>query len=113
MEKEKNKLLIWIKKHKLELIIAGISVTTIIAVILGAKNYEVLEEMRASLKKSPERASKEIPSVSVSQVPKIMFIPNTPVTDTTHQELLAYKVRAIDMVNGDDDYDDDFVQEWL
>ena len=92
MEKEKNKLLIWVKKHKLELIIAGISVTAIIAVILGVKNYEALEEMRASLKKLVEKTSKEIPSVSVPQVPEMVLIPDTAVTDTTHQEQPVYDV---------------------
>lgn len=93
MENEKNKLLIWVKKHKLELIIAGISVTAIIAVILGVKNYEALEEMWASLKKLVEKTSKEIPSVSVPQVPEIVLIPDTAVTDTTHQEQPVYDVR--------------------
>lgn len=93
MEKEKNKLLIWVKKHKLELIIAGISVTAIIAVILGVKNYEALEEMRASLKKLVEKTSKEISSVSMPQVPEMVLISDTAVTNTTHQAQLVYDVR--------------------
>ena len=93
MEKEKKTFIIWVKKHKLELIIAGISVTAIIAVILGVKNYKALEEMQASLKKLVENTSKENPSVSVSQVPEMVLIPDTAVTHTTHQEQIVYDVR--------------------
>ena len=35
---EQKSLLAWIKKHRKDLIIAGISVTTIIFVVLGIKN---------------------------------------------------------------------------
>lgn len=44
MEKEKKSLVNWIKEHKTQLIIAGVSITAIIAVILGLKNREAIEE---------------------------------------------------------------------
>lgn len=58
MEKKKN-LIKWIKTHKRELIISGISITALIALVLGANNGEFLNEIWESLlkkiSKSPEK----------------------------------------------------------
>ena len=52
MKKEKKKIVDWIKEHKTELIIAGVSVSALVMLILGIKNKETLEEFWSSLKKS-------------------------------------------------------------
>ena len=61
MEEKKKIFVTWVKKHKTELIIAGISVVAIIAVILRAKNNETLEEVWASLKKKGGKRAKRNP----------------------------------------------------
>ena len=48
----KKGLLAWVKSHKTELILAGVSITTIIGVILGLKNKDALAELWATLSKS-------------------------------------------------------------
>ena len=53
MEEKKKALVRWIKKHKKELIIAGVGVSgiaLIVAVVFGAKNSHLLEQILTSLK---------------------------------------------------------------
>ena len=47
---EQKSLLAWIKKHRKDLIIAGISVTTIIFVVLGIKNKDSINAFWKNLK---------------------------------------------------------------
>lgn len=49
-----KRFLVWVKKHKKQLIIIGIGIPTIIAVVLGIKNEEAIKELWASLKKALE-----------------------------------------------------------
>ena len=49
-----NELITWIKAHKPELIIVGISIPTIIAVALGIKNKDAIEALWNSLKTAIE-----------------------------------------------------------
>lgn len=92
MEKEKETFVIWVRKHKTELIIAGISVAAIITVILGEKNYKSLEEMWASLKKLGEKAPKGIPSATLPQVTETALISDIVVINKTHTEQIPYDV---------------------
>lgn len=92
MEEKKKIFVTWVKKHKTELIIAGISVVAIIAVILRAKNNETLEEVWASLKKKVEKEPKEIPSVALPQVPEAVHISDVVVISTTHTEQIPHDV---------------------
>lgn len=55
----KKGLLAWVKSHKTELILAGVSITTIIGVILGLKNKDALAELWATLSKSITKAPME------------------------------------------------------
>ena len=48
----KKGFLAWVKSHKTELILAGVSITTIIGVILGLRNKDALAELWATLSKS-------------------------------------------------------------
>ena len=52
MEEKKTDFLGWVKQHKKQLILAGISISVVIGIILGAKNKEALEELWVTLKKS-------------------------------------------------------------
>ncbi len=87
MEEKKKTFVIWVKKHTAELIIAGISVAAVIAVILGVKKYEMLEEMWASLKKLVEKPPKEIPSATMPQVTKTVLIINETHTEQTPHDV--------------------------
>ena len=79
MEKEKKSLVNWIKEHKTQLIIAGISITTIVAIILGIKNRQALEEAWSSLKRVAEKVPDKSQSVckcieTVQEVPKALSL---------------------------------------
>ena len=76
MEKEKKTFVDWIKEHKKELIIAGVSIATIIAVIVGIKNHKALEEAWASLRKLVEKKPEMIPVAKLMSVTEV-----TPVKD--------------------------------
>ena len=52
---EQRKFVKWIKDHKKALIIAGISVATLIAVVLGIKKKEEIKAVWASLRKVVEK----------------------------------------------------------
>lgn len=63
MEKEKKTIMNWVKEHKKELIIAGVSIAAIIAVIIGIKNHQALEEAWTSLRKLVDKTQETIPVV--------------------------------------------------
>lgn len=93
MEDKKKTFVIWVKKHKTELIVAGISIVAIIAVILGAKNNKTLEEVWALLKKLVEKEPKGIPSIAVPQAPEAVHISGVAEISTTHTEQIQHDVR--------------------
>lgn len=57
LSKEQKGLLSWIKNHRNELIIAGISVTTIIIVALGIKNKDSIKAFWNNLREEIGKAS--------------------------------------------------------
>lgn len=58
--KEQRKFISWIKAHKKALIIAGISIGTLIAIALGIKNREAIMEVWASLRKIVEKPAEKV-----------------------------------------------------
>ena len=56
-DKSEKGLINWIKEHKVQLIFAGVSVTAVIATILGLKNKDALSELWKSLQKEIEKGS--------------------------------------------------------
>lgn len=54
---DKKGLLAWIKSHKKQLIITGISIPTVIMIVLGSKNKDAIKELWAGLKKELETGS--------------------------------------------------------
>ena len=64
--KEQKKLIRWIHEHKNALIIAGISIGTLILTVLGIKNREAIKALWTSLQKVAEK-----PAIHASMVPPI------------------------------------------
>lgn len=62
-KKEKNKM--WIKEHKVELIVTGIGISAVIALVLGVKHYGVLQERSHELKKLMEKVPESISAVEI------------------------------------------------
>lgn len=54
---EKKGFVAWVKEHKVQLLLAGVSVTTLIMTILGIKNKDAINELWESLKKVIEKGS--------------------------------------------------------
>lgn len=66
---EQRKFVKWIKDHRKALIIAGVSVATLIVVVLGIKNKEAIKEVWASLRKVVEKpAAHMLKETSVAPV---------------------------------------------
>lgn len=96
-EKKKCSFIDWVKTHKKELIIAGISVATLIGIILGIKNRDALMKMWAELKDAiskTARTTKRVPTektvipievekttavVEVNPPPKLVVVDSTTV----------------------------------
>ena len=68
---ENNKFISWVKAHKTELIIAGVSATAIIGIILGLKNKDAIKELwdalENSLSKTPDKISEPVTIVQTAQ----------------------------------------------
>lgn len=64
--KEQRKMIRWIREHKKALIIAGISIGTLIAIVLGIKNREAIKALWASLRKVAEK-----PAVHAMKAPPV------------------------------------------
>lgn len=54
---EKNGFIIWVKDNKAKLLLAGISITTLIVTILSLKNKDAIIELWNSLKKELEKGA--------------------------------------------------------
>ena len=89
--KEQKKLIRWIREHKKALIIAGISIGTLIAIVLGIKNREAIKALWASLRKATEK-----PAIHAVKVPPLE--PVSPVIEdmvavvAQHNETISFDV---------------------
>lgn len=61
MKENKKGFIAWVKAHKKQLLIAGISVTAIIGIIIGLKNKEAIRELRETLENSLSKTPKKLP----------------------------------------------------
>ena len=81
MEKEEKTFVNWVKKHKKQLIIAGVSTAAIISIIVGIENQKALEEVWASLRKLIEKKPDVISvvdnTVSITEVTPVKDIVTT------------------------------------
>lgn len=68
MEENRKGFIAWVKAHKKQLLIAGISVTAIIGIILGLKNKEAIKELWETLENSLSKTSDKLPeSITIVQ----------------------------------------------
>lgn len=81
---ERKDLIQWVKMHKKELIIAGVSISAIIAVIIGVKNHKALEDARTSLGKLVEKTPELFPTVKTTLVSEV-----APVKDVLEINILS------------------------
>lgn len=58
---EKHKFVNWVKNHKKQLLIAGISVTAVIGIIIGLKNKEAIKELWENLENSLSKTTEKLP----------------------------------------------------
>ncbi len=63
----KRGFLTWVKNHKKQLILAGVSITTIVGIILGIKNKDVLTALWKSLSESVKKAPVSTETIPVKQ----------------------------------------------
>lgn len=55
---EKKSFIDWVKEHKAQLLFAGVSITTVMATVLGFKNKDSIVELWDSLKKEIEKGAR-------------------------------------------------------
>lgn len=67
VEEKRAGLLVWAKAHKKQLILAGMSITTIAGIILGIKNKDTFVELWSTLKKSVKGVDKSLPTLPAFQ----------------------------------------------
>ena len=58
---EKHKFVNWVKDRKKQLLIAGISVTAVIGIIIGLKNKEAIKELWENLENSLSKTTEKLP----------------------------------------------------
>ena len=46
---EKNRVIAWVKEHKSQLLLAGVSITTVFLTVMGIKNKDALTDLWKSL----------------------------------------------------------------
>ena len=71
MEEQKKGFLAWVKKHRTELIIAGISATALIGIIICMKNRDSIEALWKSLIGAIEKSPTEAPKISQTTIENI------------------------------------------
>lgn len=99
MREQKYRLWLWVKSHKKQLLIAGISITAIAAILLGIKKREALtslwKELNAKIDKTPALDIEEpIVTISDSVTESVnstrgYTLPNTPVNVEWHLRNLS------------------------
>lgn len=57
VSEDKNRILTWIKAHKKQLTLIGISIPTLIVILLGLKNKDAIKELFDNLKEQIEKAN--------------------------------------------------------
>jgi len=71
MEEQKKGFLAWVKKHRKELIIAGISATALIGIIICMKNRDSIEALWKSLIGTIDKSPTEATKISQTTIEKI------------------------------------------
>lgn len=96
MKKNKKEFIDWVKAHKKQLFIAGVSVTTI---IIGFKNKESIEELWDFLKNTLNRTPRNLPETStrVQIAPSAIEegIPNKVYTSSSNPFTVSQHIRNL------------------
>ena len=102
---EKNLFICWVKEHKKELIIAGVSAAAIAAIILGYKNREYLISIISNLDKKvdslpqPDVLSIATPLVGTTKVEPSIDIPEVTIhvlSDVPQESSPIYAIYLMD-----------------
>jgi len=92
LEKRKGTFITWVKSHKKELIFAGISIASLIGIILGIKNRDSIEALWKALQKSVAQApaDKAIVKVTENTLPVVATVRTTDmISIPVHREYMA------------------------
>ena len=92
---ERKGLIQWIKGHKKQLIIAGVSIGSLILIIFGVKNQEEIKTLWDSLKRLVDHPEKEKAgiAVKVSADTPSELLPAIDITVTFDLEPIPFEVR--------------------
>ncbi len=67
IEQEKSAFIKWIKAHKKELILAGISIAALIGIIVGIKHKDSIKELWTALQKTLSKASPDKTVIRIAE----------------------------------------------
>ena len=88
MEEKKDSFKAWVIAHKKQLILAGISITVVLGIILGIKNKDALEELWTAMKLKIRNVPKTeliVEPISQTSTPQLQIV-TAPHTYTRPQE---------------------------
>ena len=88
MEEKKDSFKAWVIAHKKQLILAGISISVVLGIILGIKNKDTLEELWTALKSKIRNVPKTeliVEPISQTSTPQLQIV-TAPHTYTRPQE---------------------------
>lgn len=77
MEEKKNSFKAWVIAHKKQLILAGISISVVLGIILGIKNKDTLEELWTALKSKIRNVPKTemiVEPISQTSTPQLQIV---------------------------------------
>lgn len=89
MREQKSKFIKWVKEHKKELILAGVSLA---AIILAIRNRDSITMLWEYLKKSIEKPQTKIPPNSYGDMEKITVFPTAPMVSIPEAHLETTKI---------------------
>ena len=100
MEENKNEFFMWVKAHKRQLILAGVSISVILGIIIGIKNKDALMALWVSLKKDLKKVEQPVavgcctepvamPENEIPALPRKYTLPQEPFEVCRHIRNLA------------------------
>ena len=91
---DRKSLIQWIKEQKKQLIIAGISIGTLILIILGIKNRAAIKAVWGSLKGAVKQPSAELSKEDIKVVTEIPLVPASEIVtaEASNSETLPFEV---------------------
>lgn len=94
MEEHKG-IIRWIKEHKKELIIAGVSIEALVLVVIGIKNKDAIKELWESLKNTAIQTSLKVSDAATEVVMKapIESFQNGVSNIASNSEAIPFEVR--------------------